>query len=114
MPYLAPRISLAVVIPETDQLNLVPNGNRITDVSILPEPLGRTYSFRLKLGNNPAFGPITGPCTVQVDADAPDSDVREGLFLINDAAQAGVTVPFLISYRRNDQGVGGGTRVLQG
>lgn len=112
MPYLSPTVSLAAVIAEADKLNLVPNGNRITDVSILPEPAGLPYSFRLKLGNNPLFGPITGPCTLQVDADAPDSDVREGLFLVNDSAQAGVLVPFVISYRRNDQREPGGFRVL--
>lgn len=112
MPYLAPRISLAAVIALVDKLALVPSGNRITDISILPEPTGLAYAFRLQLGNNPAFGPITGPCTVQLDTDAPDSDASEGVYLINDAAQAAVTVPFLISYRREGQGASGGVRVL--
>lgn len=112
MPYLSPVQSLAAVISLADKAVLAASGNRITDVSILPEPNGLPYSFRLKLGNNPVFGPITGPCTIEVDDDAPDSDVREGLFLINDTAQAGVSVPFLISYRRDGQREQGGIRVL--
>lgn len=114
MPYLAPVVSLAAIIAEVNKLSLVPDGNRITDVSILPEPTGLAYSFKLKLGNNPPMGPITGPCTLQVDPDAPDSDVREGLYLINDTAQAGVNVPLVISYRRNydKSDEPGGVRVL--
>lgn len=112
MPYLAPSQSLAAIISVADKVALAPNGNRITDVSILPEPSGLPYRFFLKLGNNPPMGPITGPCTVQVDADAPDSDVREGVYIINDTAQPGVSVPFVISYRREGQGAGGGVRVI--
>lgn len=111
MPYLAPVPSLAAVIARVDKLNLVEPGNRITDVSIMPEPTGAAYTFYLKLGNNPWF-PVTGPMTLVLDRDAPDSDASEGLFLANAAAQAGVTVPFLISYSRDAKNVEGGVRVL--
>lgn len=114
MPLLTPSQSLAAVIPALDKVALVQSGNRITDVSILPEPSGLPYSFYLKLGNNPPMGPITAPCTVQLDRDAPDSDAAEGLSIINLTAQAGVVVPFVISYARQGSKVEGGVRVLQG
>lgn len=111
MPYLAPTPSLANLIPREDKLNLVEPGNRITDVSIMPEPGGGAYTFYLKLGNNPWF-PVTGPMTLVLDRDAPDSDAAEGLFLANVAAQPGIVVPFLISYSRDTKTVEGGVRVL--
>lgn len=114
MPLLTPVRSLALAIPAADKAQLVESGNRITDVSILPEPSGLPYSFLLKLGNNPAMGPITSPCTLQIDRDAPDSDAAEGLALINLTAQAGVSVPFVISYARKGAKAEGGVRVLQG
>ena len=114
MPLLTPVQSLAAVIPIPDNVALVPSGNRITDVSILPEPSGLPYRFFLKLGNNPAMGPITAPCTVQLDPGAPDTDAAEGLSLTNDTAQAGTVVPFVISYARKGASVEGGVRVLQG
>lgn len=114
MPILTPTPSLANVIPLADKAELVQSGNRITDVSILPEPAGLPYSFLLKLGNNPPMGPITSPCTLQLDRDAPDSDAAEGLYLINLTAQAGVLVPFVISYARKGARAEGGVRVLQG
>lgn len=114
MPILTPTQSLANVIPAADKVQLVESGNRITDVSILPEPAGLPYSFLLKLGNNPAIGPVTSPCTLQIDRDAPDSDASEGLAVINLTAQAGVLVPFVISYARKGSKAEGGVRVLQG
>jgi hypothetical protein len=112
MPYLMPSADLSAVISVADKVALAPSGNRITDVSIFPPASGSPFAFRLQFGNNPPMGPFTMPCTVQFDPGAPDSDTREGLFLINDAAQAAVVVPIMVSYLRNDAREVGGVRVV--
>lgn len=115
MPYKQNQVSLAAVITEANKEALVPNGNRITDISILAPRGGASFVLFLLLGNNQQpIGPITQPCVIEIDDDAESSDSSEGLYLINDTAQAGVVVPVMVSYVRAGKPNGGGVKVALG
>lgn len=102
MPIRTFQVSLAAAGVQ----RIVPNGNRITDVSILADPAGAAFNLSVDLGNNQVIGPITQPCVIAIDRDVPFEDVSEGVAIVVAAAQAGVIVPVVVSYARG-QGAGG-------
>lgn len=105
MPVKTFPVSLAAVGSQ----RIVRNGNRITDISILADPLGNPFNLTVDLGNNQTIGPITQPCVIAIDPSVPFEDVSEGVAIVVAAAQAGVVVPVVVSYAR---GAGaGGVRV---
>lgn len=113
MPYKRNLADLTAIVTLSDKVALAPDGARITGVSILPPFPAVAFSLSLLLGNNQQpIGPISGPCVIEIPEDAPDSDVREGLYLINDSAQAGVVVPVIVSYERGDAVRRGGAGLL--
>jgi len=105
MPVKTFQVSLAAVGAQ----RIVPNGNRITDVSILPDAAGNPFNLTVDLGNNQTIGPITQPCVIAIDRDVPFEDVSEGVAIVVAAAQAGVVVPVVVSYARGQ--AAGGVRV---
>lgn len=103
MPYKNTLTDLTSIVTLSDKVALAPDGARITGVSVLAPFPASAFSLYLLLGNNQQpIGPISGPCVIEIPDDAPDSDTREGLFLVNDSAQAGVRVPVIVSYERGD------------
>lgn len=115
MPYKAPVLPLGVITPRSDPIQIVDPGNRITDLSILPEASGATaWSFLLRIGNNP-WVRITRECLIEIDANALKQDSEEGVFFANETAQAPLTASFLVSYYKptpGEEGRYGGVRVV--
>lgn len=96
MPVQTKRVSLAAV----GRTALVPNGNRLTAVTILDQ--AAAFALSLDLGNNQIIGPIIGAGRLVIDSDVPSEDVSEGLALVNDTAQAGVIVSIVVAYQRGN------------
>jgi hypothetical protein len=96
MPFQTKQVDLSAV----GETVLVPFGNRITGISVLPPRTGAAFVLSLDIGNSQVLGPITTDGVVRFSGARIASDVREGLKVINDTAQAGVIVPIVVSYDR--------------
>jgi hypothetical protein len=79
---------------------LVPNGNRLTEITILPQVNGAAFNVSLDLGNNQIIGPLVQHGRVIIGADVPEEDVSEGLALIVNVPTAGESLTVMTSYNR--------------
>jgi hypothetical protein len=110
MPVQTTQVDLAAVGTQV----LVRDGNRITGVTVFPPRNGAPFVLFLDLGNAQVIGPITSDGVLKFSGALPIADRREGLKVLNDAAQAGVVVPVMVSYDRGETPEGGSIEFARG
>lgn len=102
MPGQSKTVSIATV----GRRVLVPNGNRLTEISILPQVNGAAFNVSLDLGNNQIIGPLVTHGRVPIGSDVPLEDVSEGLALIVNVATPGEVLTVFTSYNRGGKSGG--------
>jgi hypothetical protein len=85
---------------------LVPNGNRLTEITILPQVNGAPFNVSLDLGNSQIIGPLVTHGRVVIGDDVPAEDVSEGLALIVNVPTAGESLTVMTSYNRGGKSGG--------
>jgi hypothetical protein len=92
-----PAQTIPVDLSAAGRTPIVPNGNFINAVSVLPPATGAPFNFTFDLGNRQLIGPITMDGKLKLTGKE-KRDNREGLVVVNAIAQPGVIVPIVVSY----------------
>ena len=92
MAYRIITVDLSAIVASENRETLVDRNTTISEVVILTLPFGASLS--LAFGDNDAI-PITGPISFQPRGD---DEQRQGLYLVNDSAQPGVTVDVIVAF----------------
>lgn len=90
-----------VPLDNVGRTELVESSNRINAVSITK--LSALAECVIDLGNNQLTSTIDRRGRLVIDKDVPLRDVSEGLAIVNETAQAGLSVWLTVSYARKGE-----------